>query len=101
MWAVVNIGAKQYKVKEGDVLEVERIKDKSPLTLDKVLLLYNKKLNIGKPYVKGASIEAEVLQEVKDKKVIVFKYKRRKSYKKTQGHRQIKAHLKILKITSS
>ncbi|OPX28937.1 MAG: 50S ribosomal protein L21 [Candidatus Omnitrophica bacterium 4484_171] len=109
MWAVIEIGKKQYRVQEGDVFSVERLssgkknsskaKEEDKIVIDRVLLLYkNRKLNIGAPYIEGAKVEASVLKEEKAKKIIVYKYKRRKKYRKTQGHRQILTRLKISDI---
>ena len=101
MWAVVKVGTTQYKVREGDVIRVQRLNKASgsKVTLDEVMLCSkNEALDIGKPYIKGAKVEAEVLSEAKDKKVIVFKFKRRKNYQRKRGHRQILTSLKILKI---
>lgn len=102
MWAVVEIGSKQYKVKEGQALYVERIKKPSPdnkVSIDKVLLLAkDNTLEVGRPYLKNVKVTAEILKEEKDKKIIVFKYKRRKNYRRKKGHRQIYTLLKILKI---
>ncbi len=103
MWAVVKTGSKQYKVEEGDVLDTQRLKSPAGdrVVLDKVLLLSDKgKLKIGTPFLEKASVEVEVLEEIKAKKVIVFKYKRRKGYKRKRGHRQILSRLKVLKIKS-
>jgi large subunit ribosomal protein L21 len=100
MWAVVKIGAKQYKIEEGQNLEVERVKaDSKEFEINKVLLFFDgKTLKIGRPYIENFSIKAEILGEKKAKKVIAFKFKRRKSYQKKKGHRQIKTTLKIAKI---
>ncbi len=101
MWAVIEIGSKQYKVKEDQVIAVERVKESpsSKIVLDKVLLCAGDgTFQIGKPYLKNVKIEAEVLGEEKAKKVIIFKYKRRKGYHRKKGHRQIYTLLKILKI---
>lgn len=100
MWAIVEIGAKQYKVRKGDVLEVERIKKKSsPLILDKVLLLASDgKILIGQPYLDKVKVKAEILEEVKGEKIIIYKFKRRKKYRRKRGHRQIYTRLKILEI---
>ena len=99
MWAVVEIGRKQYKVKEGDILEVERIKEKDSLTLDKVLLLCrDESVEVGTPYLKKVQVKADILGEEKGDKTIVYKYKRRKKYRKKSGHRQIFTRLKISKI---
>lgn len=103
MWAVVKTGSKQYKVEEGDIIDTQRVK--APVgekaVLDKVLLLSDKgKLKIGTPFLDETSVEVEVLEKIKAKKVIVFKYKRRKGYKRKRGHRQILSRLKVLKIKS-
>lgn len=99
MWAVVEIGGKQYKVKEGDILEVERIKKDSPITLDKVLLFCKgKEVKVGTPYLNDVKVTAEILEEKKGEKVVIFKYKRRKKYRRKRGHRQILSRLKISQI---
>ena len=97
MWAVVEIGKKQYLVKKGDTLEVERLKEKEgEIVFDKVLLLVDKKkVSVGQPYLKKAKVKAKIQGEKKGEKVIVYKYKRRKKYRKKQGHRQIHTYLKI------
>ena len=102
MWAVVEIGKKQYIAKKGSVLEVERLKtaNKKQISFDKVLILADKKdVSLGTPYIKGAKVKAEILGEKKLDKVIIYKYKRRKKYRKTQGHRKIVTRLKISNIT--
>ena len=102
MWAVVEISNKQYKVKEGDHLSVERLKSKGKVTFDKVLLLCeDKKVEVGTPYVKNVKVVAEIVEEKKSKKTLIYKYKKRKKYRRTQGHRQIATHLKISNITKS
>ncbi|MCD6229138.1 MAG: 50S ribosomal protein L21 [Candidatus Omnitrophica bacterium] len=99
MWAIVEIGGKQYKVKEGDILEVERIKKDSPITLDKVLLFCkDKEVKVGAPYLDDVKVTAEILEEKKGEKVVIFKYKRRKKYRRKRGHRQILSRLKISQI---
>jgi large subunit ribosomal protein L21 len=102
MWAIVEIGKKQYKVREGDILEVERIKQVRSLTLDKVLVLCkDDEVKVGTPYIKNVKVKAQVLEETKGPKLIIYKYKRRKKYRRKRGHRQIYTHLKISKITKS
>jgi len=102
MWAVVEIGKKQYKVTKGDKLSVERLKAEGDITFDNVLLLCkNKKVEIGAPYIKGAKVTAKIVEEKKEEKIIVYKWKRRKKYRKTQGHRQISTSLKISDIVTS
>lgn len=103
MLAVVEINKKQYLVEKGDCLEVQRIKDeKDKIVFDKVLILADsKKIKIGTPYVENAKVEAQIVEEKKGKKIIVFKYKRRKKYRITRGHRQIYTAIKITRIVSS
>ncbi len=103
MLAVVEIGKKQYLVKKGDTLDVQRLKEKAKkITLDKVLLLADdKKFKLGTPYVDKAKIEAEIQGEKKAKKVIVYKYKRRKKVRVKRGHRQIYTTLKITRISAT
>ena len=103
MLAVVEINKKQYLVEKGDTLEVQRIKDKKDKAVfDKVLLLADdKKIKIGTPYVDKAKVEAQIIEEKKGKKVIVYKYKRRKKYRIKRGHRQIYTAIKITRIVAS
>ncbi|MBB6479034.1 50S ribosomal protein L21 [Spirochaeta isovalerica] len=91
MYALVEIKGKQYKAEKGSVLRVDRFDAEAgqSLELDKVMLVSDdKETKIGTPYVDGAKVTAKIGETIKDKKVIVFKKKRRKGYKKTQGHRQ-------------
>ncbi|MCU0666134.1 MAG: 50S ribosomal protein L21 [Candidatus Omnitrophica bacterium] len=91
MYAVIEVGSKQYLVKKGDTLEVERqgVASGQVYSLDKVLLLSNEdKIEVGTPYVKGATVKAKVLKEVKTDKAISFKYRRRKSSHWKKAHRQ-------------
>lgn len=100
-YAIIESGGKQYQVSEGKVLKVERIPSASDeIVFDKVLA-YNdgKELKVGTPYLKNVKVEAKFLGEEKGDKVVIFKYKRRKSYDKKIGHRQIYAKVKIEKIT--
>jgi len=102
MFAVVKTGGKQYKVKENDIILVEKLENKKgdSINLNQILLLSNdeKKIQIGTPLLKGVSVKAKILEQKKQKKVLVFKKKRRKNYKKKTGHRQNITVLKILKI---
>jgi len=103
MLAVVEIGKKQYLVKKGTVLKVQRLKaQEGKITFDKVLVLADdKKVKIGTPYLQKARVEAQVEGESKSKKVIVYKCKRRKKYRKKQGHRQIYTTIKINRIVAT
>jgi len=101
MYAIIEVGAKQYSVKKGDVIEIEKQAGKagSDITLHKVLLVYkDKKIEIGQPYIKGAKIEAAVLRQMKAKKVVSYKYRRRKASHWKKGHRQQLTQLKIKEI---
>ncbi len=101
MFAVVDILGQQFKVAENTKYYVPRLKDEidTEVTFDSVLILGDdKKVKIGNPSVKGAKVTAKVLEHLKDDKVIVFKKKRRKGYKKKQGHRQELTRIEITKI---
>ena len=104
MFAIIKTGGKQYKIKENDTILVEKIKNKKGDKIDikDVLLLSNdeKNIKIATPILKGISVKAEILEQKKNKKVNVFKKKRRKNYRKKNGHRQELTVLKILKIGS-
>lgn len=104
MFAVIKTGGKQYIVKEGDTLDIEKIEgeDGSKLTLDSVLLVSDgEDVKIGTPIVDGARIEAEIVKQFKDKKVVIQKFKRKTGFRRRTGHRQMKTKVKIIKITST
>lgn len=105
MYAIVKTGGKQLKVAVGDVVNVERMvageapKAGAKVTLDSVMLVSdNGKISVGAPLIKGASVAAEVVEERKGEKQIVFKNRRRKSYRRLRGHRQLETLLKITAI---
>ena len=103
MYAIIEVGAKQYSIKKGDIIEVEKqaVKEGHELTFNKVLLVSkDKKAQIGQPYVKGSRVEATVLRHIKADKVVSFKYRRRKSSRWSKGHRQLLTRLKIKEILS-
>ena len=104
MYAIIRTGGKQYKIKEGDILEVERLagQENREVILDEVLLVNNDKdVIVGQPLVKGAKVICEALKEIKAKKVIAFKYRRRKDSKTQKGHRQILTKLKVKEISEA
>lgn len=105
MYAIVEISGKQYKVQEGDIVFVDRLEnleEGSKVTFDKVLLVSDdKKVTVGQDTVKGAKVEATVVGHGKGKKVIVFKYKAKKNYRRTQGHRQPYTKVQIEKIATA
>ena len=90
MYAIIATGGKQYKVSEGDVIKVG-----AKITFDHVLLVGGDTVKVGTPNVDGAKVEASVVSEGKDKKVIVYKYKRKTGYHKKNGHRQLFTQVKI------
>lgn len=101
MYAIIETGGKQYRVQEGDVIYVEKIDAEEGATVDlsKVLLVSKDgEVKVGKPYIEGAKVEAKVVEHGKGRKIIVFKYKPKKNYKKKQGHRQPYTKLQIEKI---
>ncbi len=101
MYAVIELGSKQYTVKEGDVLEVEKQAGKKgdTLTIDNILLIAGDDIKVGQPYVKGASIGATIIDdEAKGDKLISFKYRRRKNSHWKKGHRQKLTRIKITEI---
>lgn len=101
MYAVIETGGKQYRVQEGDVVFIEKldVAEGETVNFDKILLVSKEgELLAGKPYVEGVSVEGSVLQQGKAKKIIVFKYKAKKNYKRKLGHRQPFTKVKIEKI---
>ncbi|MCK4798038.1 MAG: 50S ribosomal protein L21 [Spirochaetes bacterium] len=101
MNTIIDIRGKQYNVKKGDVIAIDKIdnKENEKIEFNNILMVNdNKELKIGTPYVKDVSVQAKVLEHVRDKKVIVFKFKRRKNYKRLKGHKQPYTMIKIEKI---
>lgn len=91
MYAVVATGGKQYRVEEGDILRVEKLAGDvgSPIAFDKVLVFSDgENVKIGRPEVEGVTVHGKIVSQDKSKKIIVFKFKRRKGYRRKQGHRQ-------------
>lgn len=104
-YAILKVGNHQYRVQENDVFEVERLNEKTApkndkeIQLGEVLLLGdNGKTQVGQPFVSGASVVCEVVKEAKQPKTISFKFKRRKGYRRTKGHRQTLIQLKVKRI---
>lgn len=98
MYAVIETGGKQYRVSAGDKLRVEKlhVDEGAEISFDKVLLLGKDDAPvIGAPYVEGASVSGKVITNGKDDKVIVFKYRRKKNYRKFRGHRQEFSYVQI------
>ena len=91
MYAVVNSGGKQYKVQQGQVLRVEKIPGDvgSPVTFERVLMFSDgENVSIGQPALEDIAVEGHIVEQGKAKKIIVFKYKKRKRYRRKKGHRQ-------------
>ncbi len=103
MFAVIEIGGKQYQVQEKDELEIEKVdaEEGKNLTVKTVVLLAKSDtdVEVGTPYVAGATVELKVLEMVQGDKIRVFKMKPKKRYSRTQGHRQKYWKVKVLKIT--
>ncbi len=101
MFAVVKTGAKQYKVAAGDVIKVEKLDGEAgaKITLDHVLMVGNEKgVEVGAPTVSGAVVTAEILEQARAAKIIIFKKKRRQNYRRKNGHRQELTVLRILEV---
>ena len=98
MYAVIQTGGKQYRVSPGDQIQVEKLpfKPGDEIAFDKVLLASDgETLKVGKPYVEGSKVVGRIIRQAKSKKIVVFKYKRRKNYKRKKGHRQ---HISLVEI---
>ena len=102
MYAVIKTGGKQYKVSEGEFLKVEKLEGQIGDTIEfaEVLMIGGEKVAIGAPVVVGAMVTARIASQGKDKKILVFKSKRRKGTRKLRGHRQHRTVLKIEKISA-
>lgn len=101
MFAVIRTGGKQYLVSPGQKLKVEKLdaKEGGKIVFNEVLLFSDdKKTEIGTPLVKGAKVEAKVLRQGRDKKVLVFKYHAKTRYRKKKGHRQPFTEIEVVKI---
>ena len=101
MYAVIETGGKQYTVQEGDLVKVEKLdaNEGDAVTFDKVLLVARDgEVNVGKPYVNDAKVEAKVLKQAKAKKVVVYKFKAKKNERKKKGHRQPYTLVEIGKV---
>lgn len=90
MYAIIETGGKQYVVEAGDKIKVEKldVKEGGKVTFDKVLFVSGDEPKVGAPFVDGAKVEAKVLAQGKNKKVVVYKYKSKKNERKKNGHRQ-------------
>ncbi|SNS34962.1 LSU ribosomal protein L21P [Anaerovirgula multivorans] len=103
MYAIIETGGKQYRVQEGDTLFVEKLNasEGDVVTIENVLAVSKEgSLTVGNPLVNGAKVEAKVVEQGKGKKIIIFKYKPKKDFRKKQGHRQPYTKLVIEKINA-
>ncbi len=101
-YAIIETGGKQYKVTEGQTLDVEllHLPEGQSIELDRVLAVGDEgKLTVGNPYIEGSKVVADVQEEVKGKKLIVFKYKRKTRYQKKTGHRQHYTRIQVKSIS--
>ncbi len=102
MFAVLKTGGTQYKVTQGDVIQVEKLDGKvgDKVTLDQILMISeDDKVDVGSPMVQGSQVTGEIIDQGKGKKILVFKKIRRKKYRRKNGHRQFITHLKIIEIS--
>jgi large subunit ribosomal protein L21 len=101
-YAIIQTGGKQYRVAEGDLIDVEKLdlEAGADTTLDVLLFADGETVQLGSPLVSGAAVTAEVVDQHKGEKVIAFKYKRRKGYHRTVGHRRQLTKLKIKSIST-
>lgn len=104
MFAVIRSGGKQYKVKEGDTLDIELVdfpaEGEKKLTISDVLLVGNgEKTSVGNPLLNGAKVGLELVDEVKARKVVAYKFRRREGYHRTVGHRQKLSRVKVTSIS--
>jgi len=102
MYAIIETGGKQYRVEEGDELDVELLGLDGEVKFDKILMIHDgKEPKIGLPHLTTCAVHAEVIGLSKGPKVIAFKYKKRKDYRRTVGHRQKYSRVKITKIVAA
>lgn len=100
MYAIIKTGGKQYVVEEGKVISIEKldVEEGAEVTFDEVLLVSGDDVKIGQPNVAGAKVTGKVLEQGKERKIRIFKYKAKSNYRRRQGHRQSFTKVKIEKI---
>jgi len=102
MYAVVKTGGKEYRISKGDIIRVEKIEGRvgDQVTMKDVLLVSQEgQVHVGNPLLANAMITGEIVQEVKGKKIVTYKMKRRKNYRRTKGHRQTYTYLRVNDIS--
>lgn len=103
MYAVISTGGKQYKVSPGDVVRVESLEAKKGDTVelkDVLMIADGDKLSVGKPMLKTAKVTGEVVEQGRGEKLLIFKHRRRKGFRRTNGHRQNYTAIKVKEITA-
>ena len=100
MYAIIKTGEKQYDVEEGKIISIEKldVEEGAEVTFDEVLLVSGDDVKIGQPNVAGAKVTGKVLEQGKERKIRIFKYKAKSNYRRRQGHRQPFTKVKIEKI---
>jgi large subunit ribosomal protein L21 len=100
MYAIIKNGGKQYKVQEGDILKLDKmsLESKATVEITEVLAVNNGELTVGTPFVSGAVVTAEVINEGRDRKVVIFKKRRRKDSKVKRGFRRSHTRVMITKV---
>lgn len=101
MYAIIETGGKQYKVQNGDVIDVEKLAVEAgeKVVFDKVLVVSDENgIRVGRPYLEGVTVDADFIENGRGQKVIIFKYKSKKDYRKKQGHRQPYTRVEIKAI---
>jgi len=100
MYAIIETGGKQLKVEEGQTLYIEKLNAEAgeTVTFDKVLFIGGDEVKVGEPLVEGASVTAKVVEHGRGKKIVVYKFKKRKNYRRKQGHRQPFTKVTVEKI---
>ncbi len=100
--AVIRTGGKQYRVAQGDLVRIEKLDGAAgdKITFDEVLFLGGDAPTFGTPLVKGAKVQGEIVSQGRGEKIIIFKFKRRKKYRRKAGHRQSYTHVKITEVSA-
>lgn len=101
MYAVIKTGGKQYRVAKNDVIKIERLEGEAggEIVFDQVLMVGGDEPKVGTPTVEGAKVTGKLLEQIKGEKIIIFKKKRRKNYRRKKGHRQLLTVVRIADIT--
>jgi len=104
MNAVVKTGGKEYRISKGDLIRVEKMEGKvgDQVTMKDILMISDEdKVQVGNPFLTNAVITGEIVQQVRGKKVLIYKMKRRKNYRRTKGHRQTYTYIRVNEISLS